>query len=169
MNTNFKAQRLMSLQAIAYSAYGVDILDENATTSPLQFDAFDLWLGADFDFILDNILDDFFNDVESDLKSVWSTNKSEQESAQISAQRSADADALGLSTDDNNFMVDGMLINGSDNEASSLTNTTGGVSSATTVSAASLSHDLDDHSGFKFKGHLHHPMESRYSDTESEN
>ena len=55
MNTNFQAQRLMSLQAITYSAYGVDILDAGANPSPLQFDAFDLWLGDDFDYVLDNI------------------------------------------------------------------------------------------------------------------
>ena len=169
MNTNFKAQSLMSLQAIAYSAYGVDILDENATTSPLQFDAFDLWLGADFDYILDNILDDFFNDVESDLKSVWSTNKSEQESAQISAQRSADADALGLETDDIDFTVNGITVPGSEAELTSETVSTDGSGTVTSTSSPSLSHDLDDHSGYKFKGHLHHPMESRYSGTESEN
>ena len=119
MNTNFQAQRLMSLQAITYSAYGVDILDAGANPSPLQFDAFDLWLGDDFDYVLDNILDNFFNEIEADLKEVWSTNKSEQESAQLSAQRSADASARGLETDDNAFNdEDGNpLYLGSDNEA----------------------------------------------------
>ena len=119
MNTNFQAQRLMSLQAITYSAYGVDILDAGANPSPLQFDAFDLWLGDDFDYVLDNILDNFFNEIEADLKEVWSTNKSEQESAQLSAQRSADAEAMGLDTDDNAFKdEDGnALYLGSDNEA----------------------------------------------------
>ena len=35
-------------------------------------------------------------------------------------------------------------------------------------SEASLSHDLSDHSGFKH-GKFHHPLESRYSGTASEN
>ena len=34
-------------------------------------------------------------------------------------------------------------------------------------SELSLSHDLSDHSGFKHK--FHHPLESRYSGTASEN
>ena len=67
----------MTIQAVAYSAIGVDILESSKFTSPIQFDAFDNWLGADFDFILDNIMDEFFGEIESDLLSVWSTNKSE--------------------------------------------------------------------------------------------
>ena len=43
------------------------------------------------------------------------------------------------------------------------------VSSATSVSTVSLDHDLSDHDGFKHKGHFHHPLESRYSETDSEN
>ena len=43
------------------------------------------------------------------------------------------------------------------------------VSSASELSVASLDHDLSDHSGFKHKGHFHHPLESRYSGTNSEN
>ena len=43
------------------------------------------------------------------------------------------------------------------------------VSSASEASVASLDHDLSDHSGFKHKGHFHHPLESRYSGTNSEN
>ena len=43
------------------------------------------------------------------------------------------------------------------------------MSSASEASVASLSHDLSDHSGFKHKGHFHHPLESRYSGTNSEN
>ena len=35
------------------------------------------------------------------------------------------------------------------------------------MSSVSLSHDLSDHSGFKHK--FHHPLESRYSGTASEN
>ena len=67
----------MTIQAVAYSAIGVDILESSKFTSPIQFDAFDKWLGTDFDFILDNIMDEFFGEIESDLLSVWSTNKSE--------------------------------------------------------------------------------------------
>ena len=37
------------------------------------------------------------------------------------------------------------------------------------ASEESLDHDLSDHSGFKHKGHFHHPLESRYSGTNSEN
>ena len=43
------------------------------------------------------------------------------------------------------------------------------VSSSSEASVASLDHDLSDHSGFKHKGHFHHPLESRYSGTNSEN
>lgn len=42
-------------------------------------------------------------------------------------------------------------------------------STSTETSVASLDHDLSDHSGFKHKGHFHHPLESRYSNTDSEN
>ena len=41
--------------------------------------------------------------------------------------------------------------------------------SDTEPSIESLDHDLSDHSGFKHKGHFHHPIESRYSNTNSEN
>ena len=62
---------------MTYSATGVDISDNSKFTSPIQFDAFDHWLGEDFDFILDSIMDEFFGEIEEDLLSVWSTNKSE--------------------------------------------------------------------------------------------
>ena len=89
-----------------YSAVGVDVLDSSKFTSPIQFDAFDNWLGEDFNFVLDNILDDFFDDIEENLLSVWSTNKSEQESEDASALRSAMASALGM-TDDGAAADDG--------------------------------------------------------------
>ena len=41
-------------------------------------------------------------------------------------------------------------------------------SDSSALSEQSLSHDLSDHSGFKH-GKFHHPLESRYSGTESEN
>ena len=41
--------------------------------------------------------------------------------------------------------------------------------SDTESSEESLSHDLSDHSGFRNLGHFHHPLESRYSGTNSEN
>ena len=93
MNNFATSQRLLTLQGVYYTAVGVDILDSSKFTSPLQFDAFDNWLGDDFQFVLDNIIDDFFDDIEADLLSVWSTNKSEQESADASALRSALASA----------------------------------------------------------------------------
>ena len=67
----------MTIQAVAYTSTGVEILDSSKFTSPIQFDAFDNWLGDDFQFVLDNIIDDFFDDIEEDLLSVWSTNLSE--------------------------------------------------------------------------------------------
>ena len=63
---------------------------------------------------------------------------------------------------------DGILLIGSDNEEVSNTASTDGASSATSASSASLSHDLSNHSGFKYKHHFHHPLESRYSGTDSE-
>ena len=81
MNNFASSQTLMTIQAITYTATGVDIADSSKFISPIQFDAFDNWLGADFDFVLDSIMDEFFGDIEADLLSVWSTNKSEQESA----------------------------------------------------------------------------------------
>ena len=63
------------------------------------------------------------------------------------------------------FSVDSMSDVGSGDNAGSA----GEQNTGTSVSTASLSHDLSDHSGFKHKGHFHHPLESRYSDTNSEN
>ena len=145
-----------------YSAVGVDILDSSKFTSPIQFDAFDSWLGDDFQFVLDNIIDDFFDDIEADLLSVWSTNKSEQESADASALRSAMASALGLSDDGMGAAGDSGFT-GSD-----LSDSEGVLSSdSSALSSVSLDHDLSDHSGHKHK--FHHPLESRYSGTASEN
>ena len=61
------------------TAYGVDIQAENSKDfkSPLAFDSYDLWLGDDFDYFLNNMIDVLLDDIESDLLSVWSTNKSE--------------------------------------------------------------------------------------------
>ena len=78
MNNFATSQRLLTLQGVYYTAVGVDILDSSKFTSPLQFDAFDNWLGDDFQFVLDNIIDDFFDDIESDLLSVWSSNRSDE-------------------------------------------------------------------------------------------
>ena len=145
-----------------YSAVGVDILDSSKFTSPIQFDAFDSWLGDDFQFVLDNIIDDLFDDIEEDLLSVWSTNKSEQESADASALRSALASALGM-TDDGMGAAGDSGMTGSD-----LSDSEGVLSSdSSAMSSVSLDHDLSDHSGHKHK--FHHPLESRYSGTASEN
>ena len=66
--------------------------------------------------------------------------------------------------------VDGNMVIGSGSEVSSLSGTSEGeMSSATSASTVSLDHDLSDHAGFKHKGHFDHPLESRYSETDSEN
>ena len=75
-----------------------------------------------------------------------------------------------MSTDNENFIdFDGNRIIGSDNEEATNTASTGGNASMTSVSTDSLDHSLSDHSGFKHKhGHFDHPLESRYSGTDSE-
>ena len=92
---------LQTLTGLCMTAYGVDISSKDSKDfkSPVAFDAYDLWLGDDYDYFLDNLLDNLFDDIEADLKSVWSSNLSEQESAQASAERSAAASARG-ETDD---------------------------------------------------------------------
>ena len=146
-----------------YSAAGVDILDSSKFTSPIQFDAFDNWLGDDFQFVLDNIIDTFFDDIEEDLLSVWSSNRSEQESEDASALRSAMASAMGM-TDDGVAADDG----GSGFTGSDESDSEGMASSdSSAMSDQSLDHSLSDHSGHKHK--FHHPLESRYSGTVSDN
>ena len=163
MNTFENSQRLVTLQAITYTTTGVDIMDSSKFSSPIEYDSFDNWLGEDFDFILDNILDSFFGDIEADLLSVWSTNKSEQESADASALRSALASAQGM-TDDGAVADDG----GSGFTGSMESDSEGVPSSnSSALSEVSIDHELSDHSGFKHK--FHHPLESRYSGTASEN
>ena len=66
-------------------SYGIELKDTDEFTSPIAFDAFDTWLGEDFDYFIENILDGFFDTIESDLLSIWSTNLSEQQSQQASA------------------------------------------------------------------------------------
>ena len=77
-----------------------------------------------------------------------------------------------MDTDDNNFNdLDGNPYVGSAEEVATNTASTGdaGNESMTSNSTESLDHDLSDHSGFKHKhGHFHHPLESRYSGTDSE-
>ena len=148
------------------TAYGVDISSKDSKDfkSPVSFDAYDLWLGDDYDYFLDNLLDSLFDDIEADLKSVWSSNLSEQESAQASAERSAMASALGM-TDDGVAANDG----GSGFTGSALSSSEGVASSDSSAdSEQSLDHDLSDHSGYKH-GHFHHPLESRRSGTASSN
>ena len=60
--------------------YGIDLKGRDLFQSPLAFDPYDNWLGADFNYYLDNLFDAVLDDIESDLLTVWSTNKSEQES-----------------------------------------------------------------------------------------
>ena len=168
------------MQGIALTAYGIEIQAEDSKNfrSPLAFDANDLWLGDDFDFFIDNMLDDLFDDIEEDLKSVWSSNKSEQESQDYSARRSALASYLGQS-DDASLPTEYDAQYG-DKSGDSMTDgasnsSAKGVSisaDSSALSSASPTHGLSDHSGYKHGhgfGHFHHPLESRYSGTESDN
>ena len=79
---------------VAHLAYGMALSDKKDFKSPLAFDDYDLWFGADFDYLIDSLLDDLLDDIESDITSVDSTNLSEAASAQASAQSSADRAAL---------------------------------------------------------------------------
>ena len=158
---------LQTLTGLCMTAYGVDISSKDSKDfkSPVAFDAYDLWLGDDYDYFLDNLLDRFFDEIEADLKSVWSSNLSEQESAQASAQRSADASALGM-TDDGSRSGDGG--SGFTGSGVSATEDAAPSSNSSALSEQSLDHDLSDHSGYKH-GHFHHPLESRRSGTASSN
>ena len=75
---------------IAHTAYGIGLKDKRDFSDPFAFDAYDMWFGADFEYILDELLEDFLKDIETDISSVDSTNLSEQHSEQISQQSSAD-------------------------------------------------------------------------------
>ena len=63
------------VSVLTQRVYGIKKLD---FVSPIEFDAFDNWLGEDFDSFLDQILDTFLDEIEADLLSIWSTNRSEQ-------------------------------------------------------------------------------------------
>jgi hypothetical protein len=67
---------------IAHLAYGIKNQDKQ---DPFAFDAFDMWLGSDFDFLLDSWVEDTLREIESDITSVDSTNLSEADSRQRSA------------------------------------------------------------------------------------
>ena len=75
-------QRSLAIHVgLAHLAYGITLDDKNrGFSSPLAFDDYDLWFGADFDFLLDQIMDDLLDEIESDITSVDSTNLSEQAS-----------------------------------------------------------------------------------------
>ena len=75
---SFKA--LNFIQHLNLLAHGIKVKTNDIDRSPLSYNGFDSWLGADFDYFLDNLLDGFLQDIEDDLLSVWSTNRSEQES-----------------------------------------------------------------------------------------
>ena len=79
---------------IAHTAYGIGLKDKRDFSDPFAFDAYDMWFGADFDYILNELLDDFLSEIETDISSVDSSNLSEQHSEQISQQSSADRRAL---------------------------------------------------------------------------
>lgn len=82
------------VSAIAHTAYGIGMQDaDKHFKSPFAFDAYDLWFGEDFNFLLENILDELLDDIETDISSVDSSNLSEQASEQRSKQSSADNEA----------------------------------------------------------------------------
>ena len=73
---------------IAHLAYGVKTSDKQKEL--FAFDAYDLWFGNEFDWLLDNWIEETLGEIESDISSVDSTNLSEARSEQMSAQSSAD-------------------------------------------------------------------------------
>ena len=82
------------VSAIAHTAYGIGFKEAaNDFRSPFAFDAYDLWFGADFDYVINSLLEDFLSDIETDISSVDSSNLSEQASEQRSQQSSADNQA----------------------------------------------------------------------------
>jgi hypothetical protein len=79
---------------LTHLSYAVSFKDKDfGQKSPFAFDAYDLWFGDDFNYILNSLLDDLLEDIETDISSVDSSNLSEADSAQISAQSSANAQA----------------------------------------------------------------------------
>ena len=76
---------------------------------------------------------------------------------------------MGLDTDGGNNAGDsGMTVDTVESNDDSMMGDDASMTN-TSESSDSLDHDLSDHSGFKHKGHFHHPLESRYSGTNSEN
>ena len=69
------------VSAIAHTAYGIGFKEaSNDFKSPFAFDAYDMWFGADFDYVIENLLNDLLEDIETDISSVDSSNLSEQAS-----------------------------------------------------------------------------------------
>ena len=153
---------------LAHLTYGLALKDKQNFRSPFAFDAYDLWFGADFDFLIDSLLDDFLSDIETDISSVDSSNLSEQHSAQISAQSSADRQALidaGISLAADNLTSETSAGGAEESRVSTPTTTSG---QGSTTSSASTDSDGEvvtttlDHSHSKHGGY-HENSESRYS------
>ena len=65
----------MASAGLTAQVYGIK---DSKFNSAIDFDAHDLWLGNDFNYLWEQVLDDFWDEIEDDLLSVWSTNRSEQ-------------------------------------------------------------------------------------------
>ena len=72
------------ISGIAHTAYGTGLTDSRASKSPFAYNAYDLWFGEDFDYVINELLDGFLEDIETDISSVDSSNLSEQHSEQLS-------------------------------------------------------------------------------------
>ena len=142
---------------IAHTAYGIGLKDKRAFDSPFAFDAYDMWFGADFDYILDELLDDFLSEIETDISSVDSSNLSEQHSEQISQQSSADRrakSAAGLAhsttsaSDSDNRPETGSRISTPDKSGSNTTTTNSSTTSMQSSSDSTPDHE-HSHAGWR--------------------
>ena len=158
-----------------YMAYGINVEDAGSKNNskspfddPFAFNDYDLWLGDDLNFFLDNLLDDIFREIESDITSVWSTNESEQISQQLSAQLSADAKARGETTmsADTVASVTNSLSGEHSAKLGFISTTSVSSSDSAATSTASPTHS---HSSFYGYGDSSHLLESRHSGTASKN
>ena len=59
MQTVESLKALSFMQQITLLAHGIKVKTNDTNRSPLSYDGFDSWLGADFDYFLDNLLDGF--------------------------------------------------------------------------------------------------------------
>ena len=156
---------------VAHLAYGMALSDKKDFKSPLAFDDYDLWFGADFDYLLNELLDDLLDDIESDITSVDSTNLSEAASEQASAQSSANRAALqraGLLASDETSTMTGNSLSRVSSVSSEHTHE-GSVTDPSGDSADPSSNTTDDMNDTPTDSHSHghhggyHNSESDYS------